>query len=477
MQFLDILVIFVYMAGVIWAGLRSRSKEGDSEDYFTAKQGFHGVLGMIMVGFSMAATLFSGISFVIYTSVAYQHGAGIAASMLGLPLILLFLKLWFLPRYLAGSGSHPYDIIEDRLGGSVRLCISAMFILLRIVWMAVMLVAPTLVLMGAAGLGQEWFWPIVITTGVVCTLYTTIGGIRSVIITDAIQFAVMGAGMILIISIILWKLGLPVGDIVGQLSDAGRLKVFDFTFDLTNSYTVWTMVFGLAIANLGSYTGDLMMLQRYLAAESPKAAAKAFAINTWGVLIVVTALIIAGLLLWVWFQHHPSNTLPENPDQVLAYFITKELPAGIAGLLIASILAATMSSMTSGIIALSGTITNDWVERYGRTRTSVELVRIGRICSVGIGAISIGCAGLAYRLGDLFSSTQQAMGAFLGPMLACMVIVVAGWKVRPFGVILGMVLGTIAGWSVPFTPLSPIWVGTGSALVTLLVSAPFRRQD
>lgn len=477
MRSLDLIVIVVYLVGVVWAGLASRGRSGDSDAYFTSKGGFRGRLGMVLVGFSMAATLFSGVSYVIYTSVAFSDGAGIVVSMLGFPITWAILRFWFLPRYLAGGGLHPYDIIEERLGESVRLCLSAMFILLRIGWMAAILVAPTLVLLGATGLGDEWFWPIVISIGVTCTLYTAIGGIRSVIVTDAIQFAIMALGMLFIIGFILQKLNLPVAEIYTQLDQGQRLVLFDFTFDLTKDITFWSVVFGLMIGNLGSYTGDLMMLQRYHAAESTKAAAKAFAINTWGVIIVCVLLVTAGLLLWVWFQNHPDSNLPENADQVLAYFITKELPPGIAGLLIASLLAATMSSMTSGIIALAGTLTNDWLHRFGRPRTSQELYRFGRYASVGVGILAMATAGLATVMGSLFQTTQAVMGAFFGPMVGCMMIVVNRWRFKPLGVLLGMGLGTVAGWGIAFSAVSNLWVATGSLIVTVGVACCFRRGN
>tara|TARA_B110000305_G_scaffold134099_2_gene149675 strand:+ start:14348 stop:15838 length:1491 start_codon:yes stop_codon:yes gene_type:complete len=476
MRPLDIAVIILYLIGVVWAGLASRGKKGDSEEFFTSKGAFTGRLGMIMVGFSMAATLFSGVSYVIYTSVGFSSGAGIVMGMLGFPLTWALLRFWFLPRYLAGGGNHPYDIIEERLGTPVRLCLSAMFILLRIGWMAAILVAPTLVLIGATGLDDSWFWPIVISIGVTCTAYTAIGGIRSVIVTDAIQFCIMALGMAFIIGFILHKLDLPIGEIYAQLDVGERLNLFNFSFDLTVDLTFWTVVIGLMIGNLGSYTADLMMLQRYHAAESPQAAAKAFAVNTWGVIIVCVLLVSAGLLLWVWFQNHPDPNLPENADQALAYFITTELPPGIAGLLIATILAATMSSMTSGIIALAGTLTNDWLQRFGRPRTPAELMRFGRYATVGVGVLAMAAAGFATLMGSLFQSTQAIMGAFFGPMVGCMMIVVNKWQIRPMGVLLGMGLGTVAGWSIAFSPVSNLWVATGSLIVTLGVSFCFRRR-
>ncbi len=476
MQLLDIVVIAVYMSGIVWAGIRSRSKKKDADSFFTAKGAFTGRLGMILVGLSMVATLFSGISFVVYTSSAYSDGAAIILGAVTLPIAWLVLRFWFLPRYLAGDDSHPYDIIERRLGAEVRLCVSAMFILLRLGWMAVMLVAPTLILMGAAGLGPAWFWPIVAITGLVCTLYTSIGGIRGVIVTDAIQFVVMVSGIVFIIGAILWKIGVPGGEIITQLADSGHLRIFDFSFNPYDSFTFWGLMIGLSVANLGSYMGDLMMLQRYMASGSPRVAARAFAVNVWGGVILIVTLVVVGLLLWAWYQNHHDPGLPGQADQVLAYFIARELPAGLSGLLIASILAATMSSMTSGIIALASTLTNDWIKRFGRPRSEAELLRFGRCASIGIGVLAVLAAGFASKLGTMFEISQAVLGVFLGPMCGCMIVVVSNWTVRPGMALTGLALGTCAGWMITFSPIAVIWVAPASTAVTLLVSLMFRPQ-
>jgi Na+/proline symporter len=230
----------------------------------------------------------------------------------------------------------------------------------------------------------------------------------------------------------------------------------------------------LSVANLGSYLGDLMMLQRYLAADSPRTAARAFVVNMSGGIAVIIALVMVGLLLWVWYGNHPDPNLPEKADQVLAYFVANALPAGVSGLLIASILAATMSSMTSGIIALAGTLTNDWVKRFGRVRSPVELLQFGRYASIGVGVLAVLTAGFASKLGTLFQISQAVLGAFLGPMLGCMVIVVSGWKVRPRLVLAGMVLGVGAGWAITFSAVSVVWVAVTSALTTVFLPLLFR---
>jgi len=475
MRTLDITVILVYLLIVVSAGIAYRGKKHDSEEFFTGKGGFKGKLGFVLIGLSIAATLFSGLSFVIYTSTAYAHGARIILGALGIPIAWAVLRFWFLPRYLKNNRGHPYAIIEQRFGPGPRLCVSGMFILMRIAWMGAMLSAPTLVLLGAANLADEWFWPIVLLTGITCTLYTVLGGIRSVIITDAIQFLVIAVGLILIIGFMLVRIDVSTMEIAEELQGAGRLTIFDFRLDFTETYTFWGVLVGMTISGLGSYCADLMMLQRYLAAESPRAAANAFAVNMWGSITVIVSLVTVGLLLWVWYRHHPDPNIPTRTDQVLSYFIARELPAGMSGLLIAAILAATMSSMTSGIIALAGTITDDWIVRFGRTRSSIELFRLGRIVSVVIGLISTIAGGFTAQLGPLFQVSQTILGAFLGPMFGCMILVVSNAKVRPVGVLTGMAVGTLAGWMVVTTAVSFIWVAPISSLATILCAHLFRR--
>ena len=469
MRALDIIVVVSYLAGVIAAGLASRGRQGDVDDYFTAKGGFSGRLGVVLVGLSIASTLFSGISFVVYTSTAYGNGARIILGVAGIPIAWAVLRYWFLSRYLAHPGTHPYDIVEARFGSGVRLCVSAMFVLLRLGWMGVMLSAPTLVVLGAGRLGPEWFWPVVLAVGLSSTLYTAIGGIRGVIVTDAIQFVVMAGGILLIIGLVLTKLALPVAAIAAELHEQGRLHVFDFSLSLTQPLTFWSVLIGLSVSSLGQYMGDLMVLQRYLAAGSPSAAARSFAINMWGVIGVIVLLVLTGLLLWIWYQHHPDPGLPSKVDQILPYFIARELPAGVSGLLIASLLAATMSSMTSGIIALAGTVTNDWVARFGRPRTQAELFNFGRRASFAIGIAATLAAGFTGQLGTLFQMSQVVMGAFQGPMLACMVFVVGPWRVRPAAVLTGMALGTLGGWVLTATPLSSLWTAPVTAGIALAV--------
>jgi len=478
MRPIDIGVVVVYLAAVVTVGIACRGRSESADEYFTAHGLFSGLFGSILVGLSIAATFFSGISLIVYISSAYTDGVQIAVGLVALPIAWVVLHFWFLPRYLAGDWRHPYDVIEKRFGNPVRLTLSAMFGLMRIGWMGVVVYVPSLVIMGTIGLDDNWFWPIVLGIGLSSTAYTVIGGIRGVIVTDAIQFIVIVLGMLLIGGFLWFKLDIPTSQMVQELGESGHLELLNFSFDPTVTFTFWAVICGMGVSNLGSYLSDQMALQRYLTASSPKAAAHSFLINIIGAMTVVLSLVSVGLLLWLWYRHNPDPALPADPDKIISYFIAQELPAGVSGLLIAAILAATMSSITSGVNSLAGAFTNDWLARFGRPRTPVEMFKASRCASLGVGLLAIVTAGLIEQIGSILIASQVIMGVFLGPMLACMVLAMTKFTFTTRAMLCGMIGGTAVGTWVAFSPVSGMWVSPLAFLVAVLIpisAAPRRR--
>jgi len=474
MRTIDLAVVAIYLIATIALGIAYRGRTGAVDEYFTARGMFRGRLGEILIGLSIAATFMSGISIIVYVSAAYSDGAKIGLGLICLPIAWWVLIHWFLPRYLAAGGVHAYDVVERRFGYPVRVCLSVMFFLLRVGWMGVMLYVPTLIIIGSTGLSPQWFWPIVLVIGLSSTVYTVIGGIRGVIVTDALQFIVIMGGMLLIVVLLLARLDLPWTALWADWAERGRLQVLDFSLDPTKSLTFWTVVLGISVANLGSYLADQMSLQRYLAAESIPAASRAFTVNAVGVAIVIVTLVLAGLLLSTWYQRHPDPTLPVKADHVLAFFIVRELPPGVAGVLIAAILAATISSMTSCINSLAGIITTDWLVRWGRRRSAEESYRLSRWISLLIGVGATLLAGFAENLGSVLDAQAKVMGAFLGPMLACLVLAVGRRERRGWTVLAGISAGVVAGWIVAALPVASLWVPPVSFGVAMAVAAVFR---
>ncbi|MEX0612039.1 MAG: hypothetical protein WD738_22470 [Pirellulales bacterium] len=478
---IDALIIGVYMLAMIAVGLATRGRQRDVDDYFTAGGRMSGWLGTWLVGLSIAATLFSGISFIFYPAVVYNGGfvLFVGVTLVCMPAAYFTLQ-WFLPRYLGQGITYPYECIERKFGPGTRTTASIMFGLMRIGWMAAMIFAPTLAIMAAARLSPAWFWPCILATGLVSTLYTVFGGIRGVIVTDAIQFIVIVFGIAATLGCVWIKLPVTFAEAIDTLQYAGRLNALPLSIDPTEGLTIWTVIIGVTIANLANYIGDQMSLQRYLATGETKAALRTFSINVVGVILVLAALTAIGLALYVFYHFVPDPALPTNIDQIFPHFIATQLPTGISGLVLAAILAATMSSMTSGINALSATITLDLLPRLARPLSPPEQLRFARVCSCVVGVASTILAGFVSRLGTLFDLTQIILGVFAGPLLVVVLLSTVNRPVSSLGMILGLVGGCAAGWAVALSPVAPLWTApaaAGSTLALALLISVFGERE
>jgi len=458
MQLLDYLIIAIHFIASVSIGIAFRGKQRDINDYFTSSGGFGGIFGTILIGFSIAATLFSGISFLAYPSVIYTSGLRVFPVVISLIPSYFVLRYWFLPRYLSHGNRQPYEHIDRQYGKNVRYVTSILYILYRVGWMGALIYVPTLMIIAAMQLSEGWFWPLVLVIGLSSTLYTVIGGIRGVIVTDALQFVIILFGIFFCLIYIVFNIDIPAGRVFADLKADGALTLFDFSFDLSQTFTVWTIGIGLTITNLAIYTGDQMSLQRYLASSTPKSATQSFGTNILGATLVLILLFLVGLSMSAWYRYHPDPNLPVVADKVFPYFAATQLPSGTAGLLIAAILAATMSSMTSGINALAGSITSDFYAPTHQNKTKTEMLRFARWTSLGIGVAATLVSGFIQHLGSIWDITQTLGGTLLGPVFVIVLIATLRWKVRPGALMLSLPLAFVIGILISRTDVSTLWI-------------------
>ncbi len=469
MHWIDCVIIAVYLLGTITVGILSRGKQNKADDYFTARGEMTSVFQSLVVGLSLAATLFSGISFLAYPSLIYSYGLSVLIGLSCFPVAYIVVVYWFLPKFLTNKIAHPYDIIENNLGPHARTISAVMYILLRVGWMAALVYAPTVAILAAGNLDDKWFWPVVLMIGLSSTLYTTFGGIRGLIITDAIQFVVIIVGVALTIIFILIKLPISLGQAMATISDMGYTKV-NFSLDPAAKITFWTITIGYLIGNLSNYIADQMSLQRYLATGNIKSTAKSFMFNLIGATCVLVLLAMVGISLAVWYKFVPDENMPKQVDKIFPYFVSANLPVGISGLLLAAILAATISSMTAGINALASSITYDFRSRFGKVMTPLAQLRFGRICSLIIGLASTFAAGLVSKIGTIFDITQTLLGLFLGPLFACVVLAVLAVPVRSIVMIIAILSGVATGATIVAVQWAPLWIASAAFAVTLILS-------
>jgi SSS family transporter len=454
---IDIGIIIVYLALTVAIGIIFRGRQESANDYFTASGHMGGIILSIMVGLSIAATLFSGITFVGYTGIVINEGIGILLGLIAYPISLAVLYFWFIPAYLSKNPSGPYEVVEMRFGKKVRLLTSAMYILARIGWMGALIYAPTIALMSAAGLSDAWFWPIILTIGLSSTLYTVLGGIRGVVITDAIQFMLIAVGIVVAVIFIISNVPVGMGEMFNMLREKGKLNLFDWRIDMTKSINAWSMLIAYSSAMLAGYLSDQMCLQRYIATGNAKSAVRSLKISIIGSFIVVVLLSAVGILLISWYHFNPDPNLPENADKIFAYFVANHLPVGIAGLILAALLAATMSSMTSGINTLASTVTLDFRLRVGKEMNHKQQLRFAKITSFIIGVAATITAGLVQHLGLVWEINMAMGGMFGGTILLVVILSLLKQRYNVKIVFSGMIVCAAVGVTIVYLPWANIW--------------------
>lgn len=468
LHILDLVIIVTFLLITITIGIVAGGRQRGAAEYFTANGHMRSFFQSILVGLSLAAALFSGISLLMYPSVVFSSGITVLLGLICFPLTWLVLRYWFLPRFLNNQVKKPYDIIENKLGPNIRTLAAVMYLLLRVGWMATLIYAPTLAILAATGLGQNWFLPIVLIIGVSVTVYTCLGGIKGIIFADALQFMVIIVGILFMVIFILVKLPASFGQILTELYQRQAFYV-DFHFDPSKLLTFWSVIIGITVANTANYMVDQMALQRYLASGNAKTANRSYLVNMFGSLSVLVLLGVVGLSLMAWYHFMPDANLPVKPDKVFPYFVATQLPTGFAGLILAAILAATITSVSGGINAMAATITLDLRVRLLQVDDPKKQLRFAKICSLCVGAVSTLTALFVQQLGTIFEITQTFLGLFCGPLMACMIFSVIRMRVNRKAVAAGLIGGTVMGGLVKWVGWAALWMAPTSFVFAIVV--------
>ncbi len=361
LHFLDILALVAYLALITGIGFYFSRKNDSTEEYFVGGRSFSGWV----IGLSLVGTSISSITFLAYPGDAFKTSWLRFAPNLMMPLGILFAAYFFLPFFRRGKITSAYEYLEDRFGPSIRVYGAVAFIIAQVVRISMILFLLSLLLQELTGLSAT---TCIILGGVFVAVYTIVGGIDAVIWTDVMQTIVLLLGGLLCLWVIVDLLpgGLSqifeVGEQFNKFSfsvlENGNLNMvgWEIRFD---EKTISMMLFIGLIAWLTEYSSNQNTIQRYCASRSTYEARKAMLVAVLSSLPIWAFYMFLGTALFVFFQQFPAIAPQEMldgtraPEQILPYFINNHLPAGVAGLVIASALAAAMSSLDSSINAIS----------------------------------------------------------------------------------------------------------------------------
>ncbi|MDZ7691348.1 MAG: sodium:solute symporter [Balneolaceae bacterium] len=401
---IDYIVIIVYLVGVAVIGIRIAGKQSSTADYFL---GGHDIPWWAVL-FSVVATETSTLTFISIPAVAYGGDLTFLQITLGYIVGRILVSLFFLPKYYEGNLSTAYQFLEHRFGDSMRNAASSTFMVTRLLADGVRLFATAIPLAiilrlgGAfAGWGDLELYLLSITAiSVITLIYTLIGGIKAVVWMDVMQMAVYIGGALLAAGIMIN--GLP-GGLAGAFAtagEAGKLNLFEFGFDMSftefiaTPYTFFTALIGGAIFSVASHGTDHLIVQRLLTTKNLKNSKKALVWSGVVVALQFALFLIVGLLLYAFYNAQSAEALGlATTDEIFAKFIVEQLPVGLSGLIVASLFAAAMSSLSSSLNSLASSTTLDLYKPYlGKDNTESQDLRISRIITTVWAVILTGSA-------------------------------------------------------------------------------------
>jgi SSS family transporter len=411
---IDLAVILLYLAGTLGTGLWVTRKQGTAGDYFLGAR----ALPAWAVLLSIVATETSALTVISVPGIGARGNLVFLQLTFGYFLGRAAVAWWLLPGYFRGDQETAYARLESRFGPGTRRLVSVVFLVTRLLGDGVRIFAGAIPLAVITG----WNVPVsIVVMGAVTLVYTWFGGLKAVVWADVVQLVVYLAGGVAAL-LIAWDLVGGAAVALGAAAEAGKLRVIDWNVDLTSTYTLLGGVVGGAMLSAASHGTDQLIVQRLLATRSLADARVALVGSGLVVMFQFLLFLLVGLAIW------SAGLAPDDlaADSIFPRFIVEHLPAGIAGLVIAGILAAAMSTISSSINALASSMTHDLYASWTGRRDPAHLFRIGRAFSVGWGIALIGGALLfeTYASGNdtpvvvlALSIASVTYGALLGTYL------------------------------------------------------------
>ena len=331
---------------MIAAGFYFAGRNKTTEDYFVGNRSFSGWV----IGLSMLGTIVSSATFLALPAAAFILDWRQLTVNLVVPFIAVLAVVVFIPFFRRGNLTSAFEYLGERYGVVPRMYGTISFIILQLIRMAQILFLVALVIQFLTGISLVW---VIIATGLFIGFYTIMGGIEAVIWTDVLQALILLVGGVICIFWIATELPGGIPQILEVGTEYNKFSLGEMRFDL-NERTFYTVAI-LGIINwLGIYAGDQNIVQRYASARSTREARKATILYSVIALPMWTLFFFIGTALFVFYLHSPDPVLPSlEADQILPYFILTEIPPVVSGIIISAVIAAAMSTMDSGINAIS----------------------------------------------------------------------------------------------------------------------------
>ncbi|NXM25559.1 SC5A5 protein, partial [Oxyruncus cristatus] len=336
----------------------ARGGQKTSEDFFTGGRR----MSALPVGLSLSASFMSAIQVLGVPAEAFRYGAKFLWMCMAQLINTLLTAQLFLPVFYRLGLTSTYEYLERRFSRSVRLCGTLQYVVATMLYTGIVIYAPALILNQVTGLD---IWASLLSTGVICTFYTTIGGMKAVIWTDVFQVFVMLSGFIAIIIRGSLLVGGP-AKVLGIAANGSRVNLADFNPDPRSRYTVWTFLLGGTLVWLSMYGVNQAQVQRYVACRTEREAKMALLVNQVGLFCIVSSAVACGLVMFALYRDCDPLLAGAiaAPDQYMPYLVLDifETTPGVPGLFLACAYSGTLSTASTSINAMAAVTVEDFVK-------------------------------------------------------------------------------------------------------------------
>ena len=471
MTWIDFAVLAIYLAGIVVFGSWFSKSHRDVRDYFVSG----GAVPWWAIMGSIVATETSTVTFISVPGYAYTTNFTFMQLVMGYMIGRLAVSVLFIPAYFRGEIITVYELLGTRFGTPVKRLASSVFLATRTLADGFRLFATGLVLaalLGATpGLSgystQTILVASVLIMGIATIIYTYHGGMTAVIWTDVIQLVIYLVGALLAAWILIARVPGGWPEIAATASAAGKFRVFDFTFDLTRSYTFWSGVIGGAFLTTATHGTDQLMVQRYFCAKSAGDARKALLWSGVVVFAQFALFLLIGAMLYVYYTAYAPQEIASfmrdgrvMSDRIFPHFIVQHLPTGAVGLVLAAIFAAAMSTLASSLNSSSAAAMADfYIPLTGRRHSDAHYLRASRIATLVWGAMQIIVAIVAIRLSSRVVDEVLGIASFTnGIILGVFLLGTLTRRVGQTAAFAGIVVGAgVMLWLKLFTMVSWQW--------------------
>ncbi|HEY7212062.1 MAG TPA: sodium:solute symporter [Bryobacteraceae bacterium] len=465
MRFADLAVIAAYLIFITWFGAQFKEKQATLKDYFLGGRG----APWWAIAFSIVSAETSTLTVIGTPALSFAGNFGFLQLILGYLLGRIVIAVLFLPHYFRGEMFTAYELMQRRFGPRIRRFTAATFLLLRALAEGVRVFAISIVISIVLGTGEVASIAVIVC---LTLFYTFEGGMTAVIWTDVVQMFLYIAGALLSFFVILHLIPGGWPHVITVASAAGKFQIFDFRFSFTSeffqrNYSFWAGLIGGCFLTTASHGTEQLLVQRLLAAKTERDSRLAL-FSSWAVVFVQFALFLCiGVLLFV-FYGDTGRAAPAPLERTYPEFIWHHLPVGVAGLVIAAVLAAAMSNLSAALNALSSTTVMDFFRPLRPHHSEGYYLKLARWSTVLWGALLFAIGLVARHWGRVLEAGLSIASVLYGALLGVFLLGVLTKRTSEGGATAGMCAGFLATFLVRDQVAYTWYVLIGSA-VTFVV--------